>query len=52
MKGLGGWMNSPKAAAFGIALLLFAILLAMESSGAGVVVLGVAIVGLAFVIFA
>jgi hypothetical protein len=48
----GTWIRSPKAAVGGIALLLFAIVLATESSGLGMVVLGIAIVGLFLVIVA
>jgi len=42
----GPWIRSPKLAVVGIALLLFAIVLGMESSGSGLIVLGVAVVGL------
>lgn len=40
------WMRSPKLAVVGIALILFAIVLAMESSGMGIVVLAIALLGL------
>jgi hypothetical protein len=42
----GPWVRSPKLAVVGIALLLFAIVVALESSGMGVIVLGLAVVGL------
>jgi len=42
----GSWIRSPKLAVVGIALLLFAIVVALESSGTGVIVLGLAVVGL------
>ena len=46
------WRRSPKWAAVGIALLIFSIVLAMESSGGGAAVLVIAIVGLALVLVA
>lgn len=45
-------LRSPKFAVVGIGLLLFAIVVGMESSGAGVLVLAIALVGLLLVILA
>ena len=42
----------PRLAVVGIALILFAIVLAMESSGMGIVVLAVAVLGLILALMA